>query len=576
MEYSAVYHESNKNFCYALDKGLFLFRIQVKKDDVESITLHYKDKYIPLSFMDTRASKPMHYAVSDRYHDFFEVELSFDVICLRYFFEIKDKQGNITFYGNHEFFDEKIEGNEKMFDCPQNLREEEMFLVPEWAKNKVVYQIFPSRFSSSKEVPDKLWYKAPISFLDDLKGDIRGIIHRLDHLVELGIDVIYLTPIFTSTSCHKYDTVDYYKIDPSFGTKEDLKELVELAHQRGLRVILDGVFNHTSQDFFAFADIVEKQEKSKYLDWYFIEGFPLQMKMWTKPNFKTFSYFGGMPKLNIRNPEVEEYFINVACYWIRECDIDGWRLDVADEIGHRFWKHFREAVKQVKPDALIVGEVWHFAADFLEGDEWDSIMNYHFFNAVMNFVANERITASQFMQQLDFVRGKAHKNVYPILWNLIDSHDTARFLHSCGNSVKKQRLGAAFQLLMPGMPMIYYGDEYAMKGGPDPDCRRGMVWKEDHQNSKMFAWYQNLIRLRKEYSGITEGETTFCETQDETGLIILGKKLGEEELTLIFHGKKEPLELTRFKGQRNLITQKPFSGKIAGYDVAVLQKTSAI
>ena len=144
-------------------------------------------------------------------------------------------------------------------------------------------------------------------------------------------------------------------------------------------------------------------------------------------------------------------------------------------------------------------------------------------------------------------------------------------LNSCGNSVKKQRLGAAFQLLMPGMPMIYYGDEFAMKGGPDPDCRRGMVWKEDHQNSKMFAWYQNLIRLRKEYPCITEGETTFCETQDETGLIIIGKKLAEEELTLIFHGKKEPLELTQFKGQHNLITQKPFSGKIAGYDVAVLR-----
>ena len=571
MEYSAVCHEANRNYCYAIEKGLFLFRIQVKKDDVESITIHYQDKYIPITFMDTRASEPMYLAASDRYHDFYEVKLSFDVICLRYFFEIRDKQGKTAYYGNHEFFDEKITGIEKMFDCPQNLREEETFLVPEWAKNKVVYQIFPSRFSSSKPVDEKLWYKAPISFMDDLKGDLRGIINRFDHIVELGVDVIYLTPIFSSPSCHKYDTVDYYSIDPSFGTKEDLKELVELAHQNGIRVILDGVFNHTSPEFFAFADIVEKQEKSKYLDWYFIEGFPLQTKMWTKPNFKTFSYFGGMPKLNIRNPEVEEYVINVVLYWIKECDIDGWRLDVADEIGHRFWKHFREAVKQVKSDALIVGEIWHYAGDFLEGDEWDSVMNYHFYNGVMDFVANERIPASQFLQQLDFMKGKVHTKVYPILWNLIDSHDTARFLHSCGNSVKKQRLAAAFQLLMPGMPMIYYGDEYAMKGGADPDCRRGMVWKEERQNSKMFSWYKTLIWLRREYPCITEGETIFCVTQDDAGLIVIGKKLGDEEITLIFHGKKEALELPQFVGRHNLITQKPFSGKIAGYDVVVLQ-----
>lgn len=571
MEYSAVRHDADKNFCYAIEKGLFHFRIQVKKEDVESIILHYQDKYIPIKFMDTRASKSMYLVASDRYHDFYETKLSFDVVCLRYFFEIKDKQGNITFFGNHDFYDEKITSIDKMFDCPQNLREEEVFLVPQWAKNKVVYQIFPSRFASSKPIEDKLWYKAPISFFDDLKGDIRGIIHHLDHIQELGVDVIYMTPIFSSPSCHKYDTVDYYSIDSSFGTKEDLKELVALAHQRGMKVILDGVFNHTSQQFFAFADILEKQEKSEYLDWYYIEGFPLQMKMGRKPNFKTFSYFGGMPKLNMKNPKVEEYFINVALYWIRECDIDGWRLDVADEIGHRFWKHFREAVKQVKPDALIVGEVWHYAGDFLEGDEWDSVMNYHFYNAVMDFVAGEQITASQFVQQLDFMKGKVHTNVYPILWNLIDSHDTARFLHSCRNSLKKQRLAVAFQLLMPGMPMIYYGDEYAMKGGPDPDCRRGMVWKEEHQNVKMFDWYKTLIRLRKEYPCITEGETISCETQDETGLIILVKKLEEEELTLIFHGKKETLELPQFVERRNLITQKPFSGKLQGFDVALLQ-----
>ena len=349
-----------------------------------------------------------------------------------------------------------------------------MLVVPEWAKNKVVYQIFPARFATDQPVAKDLWYKTPLR-REDLKGNLRGIIDRLDHLQELGVDVLYMTPVFQSDSVHKYNTDDYYKIDPSFGTKEDLKELVEKAHGRGMRVILDAVFNHSSKQFFAFADIAEKEERSAYLDWYFVEGFPLRAKMGEIPNFKTFSYFGGMPKLNLKNPQVEEYFIQVGKYWIRECGIDGWRLDVADEIGHRFWKRFRDAVKEEKPDALIVGEEWHYGGDFLEGDEWDSVMNYHFYNAVMDLVAREEISASQFMDSLGFLRGNLHPSTCQVLWNLIDSHDTERFFYSTGRNRAKHRLAAAVQLLLPGMPMIYYGDEYAMDGDRE-DCRRGMVW----------------------------------------------------------------------------------------------------
>ncbi|MDY6242786.1 MAG: alpha-amylase family glycosyl hydrolase [Lachnospiraceae bacterium] len=148
-----------------------------------------------------------------------------------------------------------------MFDCPQNLREEEMFEVPEWAANKVVYQIFPSRFAATEPVDKELWYKAPITPMDDLHGNLRGIIEHMDDIQNLGIDVLYMTPIFQSNSCHKYDTTDYYQIDPSFGTTEDLKELVQKAHERGMKVVLDAVYNHTGREFFAFADILENGEK---------------------------------------------------------------------------------------------------------------------------------------------------------------------------------------------------------------------------------------------------------------------------------------------------------------------------
>ncbi len=569
MEYSAICHFSDKRYCYALAKDRFLFRIKAKKGDIRRVVLHYQDKYLPLKIKDTRAFSEMELAARDRTSDYFETVLNFHVVCLRYFFELEGMDGEKTFYSNYAFTDEPVTDIERMFDCPQNLREEEMFLVPEWAKNKVVYQIFPTRFATDRQVDRALWYQAPIG-REDLKGNLRGIINHLDHLRELGVDVLYMTPVFCSNSVHKYDTIDYYMVDPSLGTKEDLKELVEKAHEMGMRVILDGVFNHSSRDFFAFADIMEKGEESEYLDWYFIEGFPLKLDWGEMPNFKTFSYFGGMPKLNLRNPKVEEYFLGVCIYWARECVIDGWRLDVADEVGHRFWKHFRDAVRAEKPDALIVGEKWHYGGDFLEGDEWDSVMNYHFYNDVMDLLAGETITVSQFMENLGFLRGNLHVFTFPVLWNLIDSHDTPRFFHSCGRRKGKQRLAAALQLLLPGMPMIFYGDEYGMDGGKDPDCRRGMVWDEEWQDKKMYGWYRRLIQIRHEHPCLTEGSVTFYRADDEAGIIEMTRTLGEEKLTILFHCRKGTAFLQEYVGKMNLVSDMPFRGKLGPWDAAVL------
>ena len=568
MEYSAICHYAEKRYCFALEKDTFLIRIRVKKGDIKRIVLHCQDKYLPLKIKDTRASVEMTLAATDHVCDYFEAVIQFHMVCLRYYFEIEGTDGGRGRDGNYEFRKEQPSDIEQMFDCPQNLREEEMLVVPEWAKNKVVYQIFPARFATDQPVAKDLWYQTPLR-REDLKGNLRGIIDRLDHLQELGVDVLYMTPVFQSDSVHKYNTDDYYKIDPSFGTKEDLKELVEKAHGRGMRVILDAVFNHSSKQFFAFADIAEKEERSAYLDWYFVEGFPLRAKMGEIPNFKTFSYFGGMPKLNLKNPQVEEYFIQVGKYWIRECGIDGWRLDVADEIGHRFWKRFRDAVKEEKPDALIVGEEWHYGGDFLEGDEWDSVMNYHFYNAVMDLIAREEISVSQFMDSLGFLRGNLHPSTCQVLWNLIDSHDTERFFYSTGRNRAKHRLAAAVQLLLPGMPMIYYGDEYAMDGDRE-DCRRGMVWDEEHQDREMFAWYKKLIAIRHAYPCLTEGKVTACHTDDAAGTIALTSVLEQDEVTVLFHCKEGAADLPEYAGRQDLLTEAAFDGKLGPWGTAVL------
>lgn len=570
MEYSAIFHDMDKRFCYAIDKDLFVIRVQVKKDDMKEVILHYEDKYIPMERKDTRMTLPMKKVATSQFHDYYEAQLRMNLICLRYFFEFTDMQGEKVYYGNYEFDKECITNRDRMFDCPQNLREEEMFEVPQWAANKVVYQIFPSRFATTQPVDKKLWYKAPITPMDDLHGNLRGIIEHLDYIKNLGIDVVYLTPIFKSNSCHKYDTIDYYQVDPSFGTTEDLKELVQKSHERGMKVVLDAVYNHTGREFFAFQDILEKGEKSKYLDWYFIDELPPRGEWGEIPNFKCFGYYGGMPKLNLKNPEVEKYITDVACYWIKECDIDGWRLDVGDEISHFFWKNFRKAIKAVKKDMLIIGEIWHYAGDFLEGDEWDTVMNYPFYLNLIDLLADEKINVSQFVQNLGYLKGRLNKKCYPLMWNLIDSHDTARFLHLCNDNKKKQHLAAAFQLLLPGMPMVYYGDEYAMPGANDPDCRRGMYWDEEYQDKEMYNWYKKLMQVRKTHACIVEGEMIETIANDDEDTIVMIRKNGEETIAMLFNCGNSAKEFNEYAEKHNLLTDSAFDGKVDGLDAAVI------
>ncbi len=571
MEYSAIFHDMDKRFCYAIDKDLFVIRVQVKKDDMKEVILHYEDKYIPMERKDTRMTLPMKKVATSQFHDYYEAQLQMHLICLRYFFEFTDMQGEKVYYGNYEFDKECITNRDRMFDCPQNLREEEMFEVPQWAANKVVYQIFPSRFAATQPVDKKLWYKAPITPMDDLHGNLRGIIEHLDYIKDLGIDVVYLTPIFKSNSCHKYDTIDYYQVDPSFGTTEDLKELVQKssrARHEGRAGC--GIQSHRKR-IFCISGYTGKGRKVKISRLVFyrrschlgVNGEKFQTSNASAITVECQS-------LNLKNPEVEKYITDVACYWVKECDIDGWRLDVGDEISHFFWKNFRKAIKAVKKDMLIIGEIWHYAGDFLEGDEWDTVMNYPFYLNLIDLLADEKINVSQFVQNLGYLKGRLNKKCYPLMWNLIDSHDTARFLHLCHDNKKKQHLAAAFQLLLPGMPMVYYGDEYAMPGANDPDCRRGMYWDEEYQDKEMYNWYKKLMQIRKAHACIVEGEMIETITNDDDDTIVMIRKNGEETIAMLFNCGSSVKEFNEYAKKYNLLTDSAFDGKVDGLDAAVI------
>jgi len=380
--------------------------------------------------------------------------------------------------------------------------------LPKWAKGAVIYQIFSDRFYNGNKNNDpagtKEWGKLPVTRNTFYGGDLQGIIQKIPYLVELGVDAIYLTPIFKSPSNHKYDTTDYYQIDPHFGDVKDIKKLVRECHKNNIKIILDGVFGHCGVNFFAFQDVLRKGPKSKFVDWFYIRSFPIKKR--PRPTYES-CLIWWLPRLNTENPEVKKYIFDVVSYWMKNAKIDGWRLDVADEICHGFWREFRKLVKKINREALIMGEIWYIASPWLRGDEFDSVMNYPFRQLVIDSFAKHEIDAREFDEGLAWIRKAYKKEVKHVLYNLIGSHDTPRFLTLCRGNIRKMMLAVIFQFTYPGMPAIYYGDERGMTGGPDPDCRRCMDWGElEGRRKELFELYKKLIALRKTHPALKTGE----------------------------------------------------------------------
>lgn len=547
MNKEAIFHKMDKEYAYSLGNSKFLIKIRVKKDDLKEIKLYYCDKYLrkyhhPKGRLH---SKKMNKVFCDGIYDYYEVEVTTEVICLRYFFKLVSED-EILYYGNYRYFTKLIKDIGEMFDFSQKVREEEIFDIPSWAEGAIVYQIFPDRFARTDYDTSGIWYEKPKLFQRTLYGGtLKGITQHLDYLEELGIEVIYMTPIFKSSSDHKYNTDDYMKIDEDFGTELDFKELVDECHKRNIKIILDGVFNHSGYMFEPFQDVLKNQEKSKYKDWYYIKEFPIDLKVdkvRREPlKFLTFGYAPFMPKLNTSNKEVREYIFKVARKYLN-LGIDGWRLDVADEISHDFWKEFRKEVKSINKDALIIGEVWYESTPWLLGDEYDTVMNYEFSRDINLMVNDTKYKASNFVNEYSFLLGRVHIKVRNYLWNLIDSHDTARFITS-SKSKKKLKFALALQMVLPGMPMIYYGDEVGMEGGDDPDCRRGMIWDEEKQDKELLNYYKNWICIHKKLIPLQKGSTKFENVDDKNNTFEIVREYKEQKVRILVNLKKYEVKI---------------------------------
>lgn len=503
MKKEAIFHKSDVPYAYPLNKQQLRVVLRTASFDIKRCYIFYRDRY---DWMGKFKLKEMDLTHSNELFDYFETTLTLNKKFLYYFYLVSE-DGEKIYYTETGFYNEKPDKNFPGFFQFPYICEKDVFFAPEWTSDCIVYQIFPERFNNGDKSNDpenvRPWGEKPRpdTFFG---GDLQGIIDKIDYLKDLGINAIYMTPIFLSPSTHKYDTTDYYKIDPHFGDTQKAKELVDKCHKNGIRVIFDAVFNHCGYDFFAFQDVIKNGRNSEYWDWFNVFEWPI--KTTPIPSYEVFADNAWrMPKLMTKNPEVQEYLLNVAEYWIKEVDIDGWRLDVANEIDHHFWRRFREVVKRAKPDAIIVGEVMHDASPWLYGDQFDSVMNYPFKNAIVDFFAKRKIDAKRFNTVLTEQLIRHMDSVNRSLLNLIGSHDTERFLTMCNGMVVRMKLALVFQFTYIGIPYIYYGDEAGMVGGYDPDCRRCMIWDEESRNSSIFNFYKKLIYLRKENEELRYG-----------------------------------------------------------------------
>lgn len=428
--------------------------------------------------------------------------------------------------------------------------------TPEWVKHAVFYQIFPDRFARSprtRPIPGtsfKPWGTPPAE-QGFQGGDLRGIVDKLDYLQELGVNALYLNPIFSSAANHRYHTFDYMQIDPLLGGNEAFRELLDAAHARQMRVVIDGVFNHASRGFWAFHHILETGGNSPYLDWFHIHDWPLrpyQHDEKNPPNYGAWWGIPALPKFNTDNPGVRQYLLDVSRYWL-EFGADGWRLDVPEEIADpSFWQEFRAVTKAVNPDAYLTGEIWHDAVEWLRGDRFDAVMNYVFSRAALGFFAQKSLRTEYkpggfVLKTMDAptfaLRIQEMLAAYP--WevtlaqlNLLDSHDTARVLWMTGGDESALRLALLLQMTLPGAPCIYYGSEIGMNGGPDPDCRGAFPWEnEAGWNHSLHDFYRRAIGLRHRFPALRTGRFEGLYAQSD--VYAFARELDGEVLLVLFN-----------------------------------------
>lgn len=557
---SAIEHRPSLPY-FNVDGNDCSLTIRTRKNDVDSVDLVVNGKKVRTAV-----------DYSDDLYDFHKADFQWDrKKDLYYRFEIKD--------GGKALANSGLQFVVKAASFKP-------FEVPKWVQSSVIYQIFPDRFDNGNKSNDPKsvvpWNTMP-TYSNRYGGDVAGIEKRLAYLKDLGISAIYFNPIFKSPSNHRYEADDYMAVDPEIGTNAEFAKLTKALRRQGISTILDFAFNHTSPNSLQFKDLVKRGKNSPYKTWYFPKSFPIQVG--ENPNYEAWFGYPSMPKLNTVNPETRDYLLKVCRYWVKDVGIAGLRLDVANEVDMNFWRVMRPFVKSISKDTWILGEIWGDGNPWLQGDQFDSVMNYQFREAAIRFVAKNTEDATQFASSLTRVNRSYPAQVSRNMMNLLGSHDTPRFLTECGGDKNLAKLGAAIQFTWIGEPSLYYGDELGMEGGKDPLNRYGMEWSKANANNDMLKFYKRLIRVRKSTDAFATGKANFVfSDKDSAAFSREGKK---DAAVVVFNRSNETKTVSvkvpvgvrnharrglfdAFSGAAYSVADRPLSVKLAPKSFAIL------
>lgn len=560
----AITHIPLSEYAFINSERSITIRIRAGKNNLKNCILNYGDRVYPadpIVFTPIEMVK----AASDLYFDYYEATFESPYTRVCYYFYISDEEEQLYLYAN--IFSKELPSERSEFYQYPFMRREEISTVPEWLKHAVVYNIFPDSFASGKRniaaKSSKMAWERGITLQSRLGGTIKGITENLDYIADLGFNCIYLNPVFVAAEYHKYDLLDYYHVSPNLGTEEDFRELVETVHQRGMHIIIDGVFNHCSWYFFAFDDVVKNGTASHYKDWFYDLDFPVIRPddPEERPNYSCFAYERKMPKLNSSNPEVREYFVNLGRYWIEKFHVDGWRLDVANEVDRNFWRAYKQATREADPESVMIGEIWESSESWLRGDMFDSTMNYDFRKNCRDFFGTEKINAKEFAGRITDMMYRYPTGILQGQLNLLDSHDVTRFLSCCQGDIRRFRLAEIFLFTSPGVPSVFYGDELGMEGSREYAWRGPMPWNDPKSDERSF--FRKLITLRKENEALMTG--SFKElAADENGLYAYQRSLGEKTITVAMNARSSQVTLDMLCPKGSVVMYEAYSDNKLG------------
>lgn len=540
----AVMHIPLSQYAFANSETNVTIRVRVAKDNMEQCVLYYGDRVQPsdpITFTPVEMKK----IATDLDFDYYDATFETPYTRVCYYFALVNAEEQLFLYA--DILSEKLPLERSEFYQYPFIRREEISTVPDWLKRAVVYNIFPDSFASGKRsiqgTPSETEWERGITLKSRLGGTVKGITDNLDYIADIGFNCIYINPFFTAGEYHKYDLLDYHHVSPNMGTDDDFHELVDTAHAMGIRVVIDGVFNHCSWHFFAFDDVVHNGEASAYKDWFYGLKFPVVRpeKEDVPPTYSSFAYERKMPKLNTSNPDTRAYFMEVCAHWIQDFHVDGWRLDVANEVDREFWRAFQRTARSINPESVMIGEIWESSERWLQGDMFDSAMNYDFRKNCRDFFGNGQLSAKKFnagvtRMNLRYPTGILHGQL-----NLLDSHDVNRFLYHCGEDLRRLRLAVVFLFTAPGIPCVFYGDELGVTGGHEFLLRTTMPWENPPSDERDL--FRRLCALRKQDDVLVYGDYRVLDMNNE-GIYVFERRLRESSVIVALNAREETAALS--------------------------------